>query len=216
MKITRSLSLHGTFSPAAVNVLGQIPSQALFHTRQQLRHPESIYRLSLEKVGDAFCKVAEAYLAKTETYSEATPPNSWEITELLKHQEDFLRVLQEHLDELWLILKTLVDPTSATEGALFANQYVLANKLSGAKTFEEAIAGYKKSLRIANKLKHQQCCLRGVAVWLPGSAHLGYFLEEPDAKGHLGPSPDIHPDQGAISFARALTWHLFNIYYSEH
>jgi hypothetical protein len=212
MKITRSLSSHGTFCPAAVNILGEIPSQALFHIDHQLRHPESIYRISMQKLADAFFKVAEAYLEKSEAYRGSKPPETWEITQLLKDQEDLLRVLQEHLDDLWLILKTLVDPSSVTKKPIFADKYVVGSKLPGAKSFEAAIEGYKKSLRIANKLKHQQCCLRGVAIWMSGAAHLGYFLEEPDAKGYLGPSPEIHPDRGAISFARDLRWHLFNVY----
>lgn len=210
MKITRSLPVHGTFSPAAVNVLGQIPANALFYVAHRLRHPDSIYSLSLVKVGEAFCKVAESYLSKMQEYRSGCTP-SLEIGQVLRDQEQFLHALQEHLDELWLVLKTLADPSDVTKSQ-FADEYVLKNKLPGAKSFQEAITGYKRALRIANKLKHQQGYLRGIAIWLPEGAHLGYFLEEPDADGHLGPSPEIHPDRGAISFARDLTWHLFNVY----
>ncbi len=213
MKIIRKHSIHGNYSPAAANVLGQIPSGALFNVSHQLRHPESIYSLSLDKVGKAFCNVAEGYLLKAQAYQDNQPPAAWEINQLLKDQEDFLRALQEHLDDLWLILQTLIDPVSATKTSLFADKYVLGNKLPGAKSFQEAIAGYKMTLKIANKLKHQQGRLRGVAIWLPRGPHLGYFLEGPDANGIIGPSTEIHPDQGAISFSRDLTWHLFNVYF---
>jgi hypothetical protein len=134
------------------------------------------------------------------------------MADLLRDQESFLRALQEHLDDCYLVLKTLVDPSRATKNPLFAEKYVTENRLPGAKTFHSAIVDYKTTLRIANKLKHQQGRLRGVALWLPDGAHLGYFLEEPDALGQIGPSPDLHPDQGCFSFARDLTWHLFNIY----
>jgi hypothetical protein len=212
MKITRRLAVHGSFSPAAVNLLRRVPQSALYYTSQQLRNPVSIYRLSLEKVGQAFCKVADGYLSKTEEYSRNGFPKSWEIDQLLKDQGDFLRIMQEHLDELWLVLKTLIDPSDATKSQLFTDKYVINSKLPGAKTFQEAIDYYKKSLRIANKLRHQQGYLRGVAVLLPTSTVLGYYLEEPDVDGSIGPSIEIHPDRGAISFARDLMWHLLNVY----
>jgi hypothetical protein len=211
MEITRSLSKDGSLCPAAVNILGQIPPNALFFIAHQLRHPDSIYSLSLEKVGEAFTKVAEGYLSKMEEY-RSNSQNNLEMPELLRDQESFLRALQEHLDDCYLILKTLVDPASALQSPVFADKYVIANKLPGAKSFQDALLDYKKTLRSANKLKHQQGRLRGVAIWLPSGPHLGYFLEEPDTHGQIGPSPEIHPDQGCISFARDLPWHLFNVY----
>lgn len=211
MKITRNLLSDGTYSPEAVNFLGQIPREALFYIPHQLRHPDSIYAFSLGKVGEAFSNVADAYLSK-ERECRGNNPTSLEMSDLLKYQENFLRAMQEHLDDCWLILKTLIDPASATKTPLFADRYVIENRLPGAKSFRDALTAYKSTLRIANKLKHQQGRLRGVAIWLPSGAHLGYFLEEPDANGTIGPSLEIHPDRGAISFARDLGWHLFNVY----
>lgn len=211
MEITRNLSSDGTFSPEAVNFLGQIPPEALFYIPHQLRHPDSIYSLSLGNVAEAFSKVADAYMSMARECRDNNPVGL-EMTDLLKHQENLLRAMQEHLDDCWLILKTLVDPACATKAPLFADKYVIENRLPGAKSFRDAITGYKSTLRIANKLKHQQGRLRGVAIWLPSGAHLGYFLEEPDVHGNIGPSPEIHPDRGAISFARDLGWHLFNVY----
>jgi hypothetical protein len=211
VKITRNLSIDGTFGPEAVNFLGQVPPEALFYIQHQLRHPESIYALSLGKVGEVFSKVADAYMSKAQEY-RGINSTSLEMSDLLRYQENLLRAMQEHLDDCWLILKTLIDPASAMKAPSFADKYVIENMLPGAKSFRDALAGYKSTLRIANKLKHQQGRLRGVAIWLPSGAHLGYFLEEPDANGTIGPSPEIHPDQGAISFARDLGWHLFNVY----
>jgi hypothetical protein len=211
MQFTRMLSTDGTLRPAAVNFLDQIPPEALFHIQHQLRHPDSIYKLSLEKVGEAFSKVAEAYFSKTEEYRVKTS-SDLEMSELLKLQESLLRAMQEHLESCWLILKTLVNPASVVRAPTFVEEYVLENRLPGSKSFRDAVADYKRSLLIANKLKHEQGLLRGVGIWLPGSVHLGYFLEAPDAQGLIGPSRVIHPDRGAISFARDLGWHLFNVY----
>jgi hypothetical protein len=209
--ITRSLALHGTFAPSAVNFLQQIPENALFNKAHRLRHPDSIYKLSLGKIADAFCQVAEEYLSKSEEYRSSSS-TSFQIDQLLKEQVNLLRALQEHFDELWLVLKALIDPAAAIKHGEYNDKYVIENKLPGAKSFQEAIGDYKKTLQIANKLKHQQCYLRGVAVWHHSSVHLGYCLEELDANGIFGPSPDIHPDQGAFSFARDLKWHLANVY----
>ncbi len=194
-----------------MNFLGQIPTDALFYVQHQLRHPESTYAMSLRKIGDAFSLVAEGYLRKTQDYA-AGVPKVMDVSDLLKDQENLLRALQEHLDDCWLVLKTLIDPATATRTPLFADKYVLENRLPGARTFRDATADYKNTLRIANKLKHQQGRLRGVALWVPNRPSLGYFLEAPGADGSIGPSPEVHPDQGAFSFARDLTWHLFNVY----
>ncbi|HKS77099.1 MAG TPA: hypothetical protein VJR04_13145 [Terriglobales bacterium] len=212
MEITRNLSRDGTFCPSAVNILGQIPAQALFFSQHQLRHPESIYLFSLGKLGEAFERVAQGYLSKAKDYGSGYG-GELDMCDLLQKQESLLRALQEHLDDCYLILRTLVNPVTAKKTTHFADRYVIENKLPGAKSFQSAVSHYKKNhLRIANKLKHQQARLRGIAIWLPAGAHLGYFLEEPDPSGQIGPSPEIHPDQGCISFARDLTWHLFNAY----
>ncbi|QEE27483.1 hypothetical protein FTW19_05335 [Terriglobus albidus] len=209
--VTRSISKDGTLAPSALNILDHIPEEALFHTAHRLRHPASIYELSLKKLAEAFCQVGNEYLLETERCLH-DPDASLKMSQLLKFQVNFLRALQEHVDELWLILKTLVDPVSAVKHGDYSESYVVDNKLPGAKSFREAIADYKRALRIANKLKHQQCHLRGVGVRLENSIHLGYCLEEPHPDGAMGPSLDIHPDQGAFSFARDLTWHLANVY----
>jgi hypothetical protein len=176
-----------------------------------VRHPESTYRLSLAKVRERFVKVAEAYLDLT---AQMSIPNvesaGWRS--LLDNQENLLRSLQDHLDDCYLVLRAMVNPqTAKMASSQFNDEYILKN-LPGAKAFSEAVVGYKTSLRIANKLKHQQGRLRGVAVRMPDSVHLGYYLEEPDENGTLGPSVEIHPDRGGLSFAGDLRLRLFHIY----
>lgn len=210
-EITRSLAVDGSFRPEAVNFLCQIPDPVLFHLQHELRHPESLYEFSLDKVARAFIRVAEAYLSKTAELRDQRS-GAFEIDELLHYQGEFLHAAREHLDDCYLILKTLIDPATARKASRYAEEFVLENKLPGAVSFHQSMEGYKDAFRILNKLKHQQGWLRGVSVWTEAGAHLGYFLEEPDSNGCLGPSPEIHPDQGAFSFARDLPWHMFNIY----
>lgn len=212
MEITREIHTHGNYCPAAVNLLQQIPPAVVFNIPHQLRHPESIYRLSLEKVGAKFREVTESYRRTIDERRFDLNMDSFQFEDLLGNQEGFLHALQEHVDELWLILKTLVDPAITRSQSVFSNRYVLESKLPGAKSFSEAIYPYRNSLQIVNKLKHQQGHLRGVAMWTVEGPFLGYFLEEPDRTGSLGPSLEVHPDQAALSFARDLLWHLMNIY----
>jgi hypothetical protein len=130
----------------------------------------------------------------------------------LSYQEAFLHAAREHLDDCYLILRTLVDPAAVGTTARFAEDYLIESRLPGAKPFQQSMESYKQSFQILNKLKHQQGRLRGLSLWTDAGAHLGYFLEDPHREGRLGPSPEIHPDRGAISFARDLPWQLFNVY----
>ena len=212
MKITRKMNVDGTLGPLALNYLSGIPEEYVFFRQQQLRHPASIYDLSLRKLTDAFVAVLDGYARDTIRIGSG-PDGGFELKSLLDAQEHLLRCLQEHLDDCHLVLKTLIDPAATKAKNSFTTQYIKESKLPGAKAFMEATADYKVSLRIANKLKHNQNRLRGVGVYPTGSCvRLGYFVEEPDAVGVIGPSPEVHPDQGAFSFARDLKWRFFLVY----
>lgn len=210
MQITRSTPKDGTLCPKAVNYLENLPPAFLFNRQHQLRHPLSIYCLSLDNIADAYNKVAEQYVQRTADARGQNPAP--DFTPLLAGQKNFLLSLQEHIDHCYLVLKTLVDPATVRYPESFSDQFVIKNNLPGAKSFFDAIATYKRTLQIANKLKHQQCQLRPVMMFPNNAVHLGYYLEEPDTNGNLGPSPEIHPDQGAFSFARDLSLHLFKVY----
>jgi hypothetical protein len=211
MNITRSIERDGTLGPVALHCLPGIPEQYLFFRQQQLRHPASIYNLSLDKLGKAFLAVVEGYARDTGRL-RMEPAGGFELKALLDAQEHLLRCLQEHMDDCYLILKTFIDPATTKAKDRFADKYVIEAKLPGAKAFMEATADYKVSLRIANKLKHSQGRLRGFGIYPASGVRLGYFLEEPDKAGVIGPSPEIHPNQGAFSFARDLKWRFFLTY----
>jgi len=211
VKIKRNLDRDGTLGPLAVSYLAGIPQQRVFFREQQLRHPASIYNLSLEKLTKAFVAVLEGYATDTTRFS-VEPNGGFDLKALLEAQEHLLRCLQEHLDDCYLILKTLVNPATTRVKTIQADQYVVDSKLPGAKAFMQATADYKTSLKIANRLKHNQGRLRGFGIYPGDGVYLGYFLEEPDKAGVLGPSPEIHPDRGAFSFARDLKWRFFLVY----
>jgi len=211
MKITRKLERDGTIGPPALNYLAGISEQNLFFRQQQLRHPASLYEISLEKLGEAFSMVADEYAKDTDRFN-TRPSGIFDIKTLLRAQENLLRSLQEHLADCYLILKTLVDPDKTNGKAVYADQYVIDAKLPGAKAFMQASVGYKTSLNIANKIKHNQGRLHGVGVYPGEGVCLGYFLAEPDKAGVIAPSIEIHPNRGAFSFARDLEWRFFLVY----
>ena len=211
MKITRNLDRDGTFGPLALNYLAGIPQQHLFFREQQLRHPASIYNLSLEKLGGAFAAVTEEYARDTARFS-VEPNGGFDLKSLLDAQEHLIRCAQEHLADCYLILKTFVNPATTKATAIHADEYINDFKLPGIKSFVQAIADYKSSLRIADRLKHNQGRLRGIGIFPGDGAYLGYYLEEPNRDGVLSPSPEIHPNQGAFSFARDLKWRFFLVY----
>jgi hypothetical protein len=66
-------------------------------------------------------------------YSELNPSPTVETT-------------ARHLDDCYLILKTLVDPSLSNAKTRFADQYVIDSKLPGAQAFMQSIADYKTSL----------------------------------------------------------------------
>ena len=211
MKISRSLNNDGTVGPIALNFLPGIPQNYVFFREHQLRHPASIYNLSLDKLTKAFIAVVEEYGKDTTRFS-VEPNGTFDIKGLLQAQEHLLHCLQEHLDDCYLILKTLIDSTKTNARSIAAKAFVADSKLPGAKSFAQATDEYRSSLALVNKLKHNQGRLRGCGIYPGDGIYLGYFLEEPDKDGVVGPSPEIHPNRGAFSFARDLKWRFFLLY----
>jgi len=72
MKIIRSILQDGNFAPVAVNYLGNIPDTMSFHEKHGLRHPFSIYHVSLRAVTEGFTQVLEEYSNELKNYSAET------------------------------------------------------------------------------------------------------------------------------------------------
>lgn len=61
MEIKRSLTTHGNLAPVALDYLGSIPENLLYHRQHRLRHPWSLYKISLDQVFTGFDDVVERY-----------------------------------------------------------------------------------------------------------------------------------------------------------
>jgi hypothetical protein len=86
---------------------------------------------------------------------------------------------------------------------------------AAAKTFKRETKDYRSHIgKIVNALKHSQ---RNLGTTLFHTAHtvdLGYFVEGPDASGHIGPDPEIHREgKTAFSFARDLRFNACGLYF---
>jgi hypothetical protein len=215
MKIVRS-TRDGSVAPVALDYLGQIPEECLFYKKHELRHPLGIYNISLQQVIGAFGAVIEEYLSVTRRCELIVDGAFSKPERLLEYQKILLYSLREHIDDCYLILKTLVDPCTTTSRSKFTETYVLESRLSGFKAFQQSIAGYAQGYlsTITNRLKHQQARMRPIMLYGDGLVRVGYFIEEPDSNGVIRPAPTIHRDgNSAFSFARDILFNLFNLYY---
>jgi hypothetical protein len=216
MRIEMSEEVNGGIGPVVLGYLSNIPADYLYHPQHLLRHPVGTYNVSLAELTTRFRATIDEYLKVTTRLELSLHPDEIEIDELLANQSNLLYALAEHIDAMFLILKALVDPATSKSTATFADRYVRESKLPGFRAFEETLEPYRRGYLgpIVNRLKHQQCYLRGISMYGDGIVRIGYYLEEPDARGALGPSRAVHKDgNSAFSFARDLLFNLFNVYY---
>lgn len=111
MKILRKTCRDGNLYPVVFNCLKNLPDSVLFHEAHGMRHPFSIYNLSLERVLRAFNSVLEQLELINKVSHSAEDQsillNILEGEEILKSQKELLESLLSHLDDCLNILKTL-------------------------------------------------------------------------------------------------------------
>ena len=214
MKIIRSILQDGNFAPVAVNYLGNIPDTMSFHEKHGLRHPFSIYHVSLRAVTEGFTQVLEEYSNELKNYSAETDVKFFK--KLLSAQRNLLYSLREHIDDCYSVFKTLVDPTHVTKKIVFTDKYLQAAEFKELDKFNKSIESYKQDYLspLVNSLKHSHALLQGFYCHNPSHIRLGYYLEEMGKDTAVGPSTRVHKDgNSAFSFSRDLTLNLFNMYY---
>src|SRR5690349_13081593 len=126
MKIIRSMMQDGNFAPVGVNYLVNVPETMSFHEQHGLRHPFSIYHVSLRAVTDGFAHVLEEYNHEIEVYTAETDVKLFK--RLLRAQRHLLYSLREHIDDCYSVFKTLVDPAHVTKKIVFTDKYLQAAK----------------------------------------------------------------------------------------
>jgi hypothetical protein len=214
MKIVRSILDDGNLAPTAVNYLVNIPDDYLYHEKQNLRHPFSIYHVSLRAVTEAFEEVIQKYNHELELYLEKNDVKFYKS--LLHAQRELLYRLKEHIDDCYSIFKTLIDPALVTKRLRFTDKYLIAAKFKELDVFNNSISYYKDDYisPLVNSMKHNHARLRGFYFYGSDEIRLGYYLEEMGKDRAIGPSPLVHKDgNSAFSFSRDIPFNLFALYH---
>jgi hypothetical protein len=211
MKISRDAQKHGNILPSVCGKLSLIPSKLLFYREQRIRHPDSIYAISLDKLLYWLISVLDE-LDRVTVLRVKDPMKPVDMEGILWRYEVFLKAAQEHYEAHFQILKAFINPSASSSKSTFADKYVEDNRLPGARPYKESVQEYKTMLNCINHLKHNQAVLRYVGADGPPILD-GFFFEEVDTSGLLGPSPIIHPDQGGFSFFRHLALHAYYVYF---
>jgi len=211
-EIKRSLVIHGNLAPVALDYLGSIPEPLLHHRQHRLRHPWSLYKISVDQVFTSFADVVERCDRIRSFVSTTDESRQFEL--LMSSYKNFLYTLREHIDDCYLVFKTLV-PAQASKPARFQRQFLENAGFKELEPFEHAISWYVRDhlSPLVNTLKHHQGRLRW--IYFHGSNQLrpGYYLEQVGDDGAVGPAETIHKGNTAFSFCRDIKLHLFALYY---
>lgn len=221
MRIERSIKKNGTLAPSAINLLRQIQSQHQFLHERARRSPLAVYNVSVEQLLSDFVAVLDAYQETADfiaTKRKAAPGGDTHYESLLAAQKSLIHSLQAHIDDCYSILASLVDPTTVRTNAStirFTDKWLDRVGFPTILQFRDAVSECRNDrlAPLVNGLKHRQNRLRGLYFENANEVRLGYYLEEPDVNGVIGPSAAIHEDSNsAFSFAKDLRLAAFNVY----
>lgn len=210
--LTRSLAVNGNLSPVALDYLGSIPDSLLHHRNHCLRHPWSLYKISLDQVFTAFEDVLERFSRIRECVGTSDETRQFQL--LMNSYRGFLYTLREHIDDCYLVFKTLIPPQTV-KPTRFQAEFLKRANFKELPAFEKSIEWYLKEHLglLVNALKHHQGRLRWLYFHRSDDFRPGYFLEQIGADGAVGPSQSIHKGNTAFSFCKDIKLHLYAVYY---
>jgi hypothetical protein len=165
--------------------------------------------------------VLDAYDKTTDIFASnrnAEPSGDSHYEPLLIAQKNLIHSIQAHIDDCYSILASLVDPATVPTNASrtkFTDKWLDRVGFPSISQFRIAVSECRDSrlAPLVNGLKHRQNRLRGIFFQNADEVRLGYYLEEPDLNGVIGPSAAVHEDSNsAFSFAKDLRLAAFNVY----
>lgn len=228
--ITRKMHRDGNLYPEAYNLLKILPENFLHYTSYGDRHPFSRYSNSLQKISEKYFLVLNEIDAVNSAILDSNGALVYDFDKLSKAQEDLLFALLSHFDDCYAILRSIC-PSDSSNTEVFSDRWLKAARHPTFLSFKENISIYKGSFdRIVNNIKHEGgklCSLvkvsrhKGIVqqsrknkiVYLHANTRLaGYYLEGMQGDGAIGPHPEIHPGNVAISLNYDLRHHFANIY----
>ena len=228
--ITRKVHRDGNLYPEAHNLLKIIPEGFLYHISHGDRHPFSRYSNSLQKILGNYSLVLNEVNAINVAILDSNESIIYDFNKLSKAQEGLLFALLSHFDDCYAVLKSICPPDSSNTEVFVDRRLKIANHPTF-PSFKTDISVYRDSFDgIVNNIKHEGgklCSLvkisrhKGIVqqprksriAYLHANARLaGYYLEGMQPDGTIGPHPEIHPGNVAISLNYDLRYHFANIY----
>lgn len=211
MQITRTVARDGSVLPRALDVIRRVPDEAWTHGDHGVLHPRVAYTRAFSKVAVAWQAVmpALAQLCAELRFDGLTP----DVGAVETKYGNLLHALYEHIDACYAVMRC-VAPAPA-KPAQWHQMAVRAQKVPGAKAFEDQVIAYKNlSLGpTVNLLKHGESRLRVLAFRSRFAFTLGYFIDGPQRGGIIGPAPTVHHDgNSAFSFNRDILIHWWWLY----
>jgi hypothetical protein len=220
MKITRSTTSNGNIYPEAYDYLRSLPNVALHHTEHDnLRHPLAIYNMSLKRVVNAFSTVLDENdkLSEINRNEDEEPLPTISFPTLVMAQTELLESLLAHIDDCYQILMALYSPVIPKKPGEFAEQWLTRAKHPTVSNFKHLVKSYRDSFApIVNRIKHEHGRIRGIWMYNPNEYISGYFLENVDKNGIVGPDLKFHNGNKAISLNRDLRYHFTHLYETDH
>lgn len=198
-EIIRFSTHPGGLAPRAVEVLSRYKEESFYHFNHDLRHPLSIYNLSLNTVWYGFEKILDE-LEKLATERNFVDDKSW-VTELLMRQRLLLYFLMEHIEHCFDIFQCFFKTREEQEDSGWVRR------------FKKRIKPYRDHIAtVVNHIKHHQGMLAAIVLFDDNHVIPGYFIEG-FSNGVIGPSVSVHKeDDTAFSFGRDLRLHFYWLY----
>ncbi|HLO85825.1 MAG TPA: hypothetical protein VK203_12575 [Nostocaceae cyanobacterium] len=231
IKIVRKTLRDGNIYPVVYNYLNLLPEDILHHNKHNLRHPLAIYNLSLNRVISAFIPILDEIDKINTTLLDVSGKLNCDLSQLPKLQEELLESLLAHIDDCYLILKTIHEPIESNSSSQFVEHWLKEAQHPGYKKFQTGIQIYRNSLApLVNRIKHQHGRVRSFMIYprdltfvayhkssgfqfRPYKPRIpGYYIEGIQKDGKIGADPELHPKNTAISLNRDLKYHFVHIY----
>lgn len=235
-RLIRKLNRDGNIYPVVINYLKNLPESTLHYKDHKMRHPLSIYSISLEKVLNSFSLLLdelETIFKIPITIENNQYQFNYSLKNITKLQEDLLLALLSHIEDLYHILKSIHPAVNASESSYFVEKWLKKVKHPTVERFTQNISDYRQSFAlIVNRVKHQHGQLRpivfspikeGILIYDPitkihynTNQHtikiVGYYIEGLQNDGSIGPDHEIHPNNTAISLNYDLKYHFAHLY----
>jgi hypothetical protein len=139
MRITRTVTRDGSLLPRALDVIRRVPDKAWTHGDHDVLHPRVAYTRAFSKVALAWQEIMPALATlSAEMRFDGVTPN---VAPVEIKYGNLLHALYEHIEACYAVIRCIAPPTG--KPAKWHQQAVRAQKIPGAKTFDDYVIAYR-------------------------------------------------------------------------